>query len=108
MIVRLFVAGLVAVAGYLAYVIAVALGAESLFTAGPRIAADPWTWVTIVDLYLGFFVFSGFIVIRERLRWRAVVWLAAIFCLGNLACAAYLAWALHRGGYDAATLLKRA
>jgi hypothetical protein len=95
---RLFVALLVAASAYLLWAIVVAIDAESLFTAGPRISQDPWTWVTIVDLYLGFLVVGGAIVLRERRPRRYVPWLVALFCLGNLASAAYLTWALVHPG----------
>ncbi|MCL4848781.1 MAG: DUF1475 family protein [Acidobacteria bacterium] len=95
---RWFAALLVAVSVYLLWAIVVAIDAESLFTAGPRISQDPWTWVTIVDLYLGFLVVGGAIVLRERRARRYLPWLVALFCLGNLASAAYLIAALWRPG----------
>lgn len=84
-----FIAVTVLVALYLAWTIGVALGAESLFVAGPRIAKDPWTWVTIVDLYLGFLLAGGLIVARERRVLRWLPWLVGLLALGNLATAAY-------------------
>lgn len=96
MIRRVFIAALVAGSAYLIWAIAVALRVESVFSAGPRIAQDPWTWVTIVDLYLGFLVVGGAMVVRERAWRRYLPWLVALFCLGNLASAAYLAWTLAR------------
>lgn len=93
---RLLLAALAAACLYLAWTIAVALRAESVFTAGPRIVQEPWTWVTVVDLYLGFLIAGGVIVLRERAWRRALPWLVAMFCLGNLATAAYAAWALRR------------
>jgi len=104
----LYVAVLVGVAAYLTWMIVVALRVESVFVAGPRISQDPWTWVTIIDLYLGFFVFSAYVIAREGRVLRAVPWLVALMGLGNLASAAYLVWALHRGGYRLGALLQPA
>ena len=105
MLTRFFV-GLLAVGVLvLGKAIVVALGTESVLVAGPRIAQDPWAWVTIVDLYLGFLVFGGYVVARERRAVRALPWLVAIFCLGNLASAAYVGWALARHRFDPRALL---
>jgi hypothetical protein len=104
----LFSAALLALSAVLARAIVVALGVESVFVAGPRIAQDPWTWVTIVDLYLGFLVFAGYIAAREGRLLRALPWLIALLVLGNLASAAYVAWAIHRGGYRLRALLEPA
>ena len=103
-----YAAALAVVAFYLGWVIVVALGAESLLVAGPRLAQDPWGWVTIVDLYLGFLVFGGYLAARERNPWRTLPWLVALMALGNIVSAVYLAWALHRGGYRLAALVEPA
>lgn len=108
MLTRLFVGLLAAGALVLGNAIVVALGAESIFVAGPRIAQDPWAWVTIVDLYLGFLVFGGYVAVREGRAVRALPWLAAIFCLGNLASAAYVGWVLARHRFDPRALLRPA
>lgn len=105
---RLFAAALLAGAVALAWSILVALRAESLVTAGPRLAADPWGWVTIVDVYLGFLVFAGYLVARERSLGRTLPWLVGLAVLGNLVSALYLAVALHRGGYTFRSLLEPA
>lgn len=97
MSIRVFAAVVGLGALYLASVIVSAIGAESLLVAGPRIARDPWGWVTIVDLYLGFLLAGAFVVVREKLPHRYLPWLVGIFCLGNLATAVYVLNAL-RGG----------
>jgi hypothetical protein len=104
----LFSAVLLALSAVLVRAIVIALGVESVFVAGPRIAQDPWTWVTIVDLYLGFLVFGGYLVAREGRVLRALPWLVALLALGNLASAAYVVWAFHRGGYRVRALIEPA
>lgn len=89
MIRSIFVAVTLLAALYLAWTIGVAIRLESVFVAGPRIAQDPWTWVTIVDLYVGFLVAGGLIVAREREPVRWLPWLVGIVVLGNLVTAAY-------------------
>lgn len=104
----LFLLATAALAGWLTWNIGVAIRAESLLVAGPRLAADPWGWVTILDVYLGFLVFGGYLCVRERRAARALPWLAAIMLLGNVATAAYVLWAIWRARGDMATLLRPA
>jgi hypothetical protein len=98
---RAYVIGLLAAASYLVWTILVAFGSGSMFDAGARIAAEPWGWVTLVDLYLGFLVVGGLIVWRERRVTRWLPWIAALFFLGNLVSALYVArWLLHGSRHD--------
>ena len=94
---RLFAAIVALGALYLAAMIVSALGSESLLVAGPKIAQDPWGWVTIVDLYLGFLLAGAFVVVREKQARRYLPWLVGIFCLGNLVTAVYVLNALRSG-----------
>lgn len=55
----------------------------------------PWFHLSMIDLYLGFFLFCGWIVYRERSRRAAAVWVILMLTLGNLAAFAYalsVAW----------------
>jgi len=105
---RAFALLVVAWAVYLAWTIASAMQVESVLAAGPRMARDPWTWVTIIDVYLGFLVFAAFLVARERRLARCLPWLAGVVILGNVVTAAYLAWVLARNQFDLAALVRRA
>ena len=49
----------------------------------------PWFHVSMIDLYTGFLLFSGWIVSRERSRGVAVIWIVLLLTLGNLAACAY-------------------
>lgn len=73
------------------------------------LAADPWGLVTLVDLYLGFFVFYLWLAYKETSLAARALWLMAILTLGNIATAAYVLWQLHRlpAGATAADLLLR-
>jgi len=46
--------------------------------------ADPWTLVTLLDLYLGFLIIAAVIFFFEPSRWAAILWAAPIFFLGNI------------------------
>ena len=100
MIRRGFVAALVSGMAYLAWHIVAALNTGSIFTAGSRIAAEPWGFVTLIDLYLGFVAVGGLVVWREQSLRRAWPWLAGLLLLGNLATALYVIRWLSTDGQD--------
>lgn len=68
------------------------------FTAAPfwpsvaEITRNPWGIVTLVDLYLGFFIFAIVIARYEPNRPVAVGLIAAMPFLGNVVPLAWLAW----------------
>ncbi|MBT6120288.1 DUF1475 family protein [bacterium] len=71
----------------------------SCFWAGPKISIvksfsklwpDPWFKVTLLDLVLGFGVFSGFIMRRERSVFKSLFWVGLMGSLGNIATFVYL------------------
>lgn len=103
-----YVGAVTILAALLVWEIGVAMRAESLFVAGPRLAADPWGWVTIVDVYLGFVVFGGYLCLREGRVVRALPWLVAIALLGNVATAGYVLWVTWRANGDVRALLRPA
>jgi hypothetical protein len=49
---------------------------------GSQILAMPWGIVSLVDLYVGFLIFSAWIVYREKIWWRAVIWVILMLTLG--------------------------
>lgn len=66
----------------------------SLFDASGQIWGMLWGKVMWADLYLGLFVFSLWIFIREKSPIVASLWTIALIFLGNLASLVYLAIAL--------------
>ena len=66
---------------------------------GPVLAEmfrEPWSIVTLVDLYLGFFIASAFIFLFERNKLVAVAWALPVFFLGNLWTAVWFAVRLQK------------
>jgi hypothetical protein len=59
---------------------------DSFFKLWP----DPWFKVTVLDLYLGFALFSGFIIRREKSIFKSLFWIALMGFLGNIASFVYL------------------
>lgn len=76
-----------ALAGLLGFTLAAlimwALSAGDFAEAGKWLSTDPWGIVTLVDLYLGFFIAAIVIGAFER-NWGAVLWIAPIPVLGNV------------------------
>ncbi|MCB9419149.1 MAG: DUF1475 family protein [Ardenticatenaceae bacterium] len=49
---------------------------------GSKLLAMPWGIVSLVDLYVGFILFAGWIIYRERSLLRAAVWILLLMVLG--------------------------
>ena len=60
----------------------------------------PWGIVSLVDVYVGFALFSCWIVYREKSLVRSVVWVALVIVLGNFTASLYTLIALYTSGGD--------
>ena len=49
---------------------------------GSQLLAMPWGIVSLVDLYVGFILFSGWIIYREKSLPVAILWTVAMMILG--------------------------
>jgi hypothetical protein len=58
----------------------------------------PWGVVSLVDLYVGFILFSGWIIYREESPVRSVVWVVLMLVLGFFAGGLYVWIALQTSG----------
>ena len=67
---------------------------------GANIIANPWGIVSLVDLYVGFTLFSGWIVYREKAWLPSVIWVVLMMTLGFWAGALYTLIALQTSGGD--------
>lgn len=56
----------------------------------------PWFIVSLVDVYVGFILFSCWIIKRERLLFSAI-WILLLMTLGNLIACVYVVHALRNG-----------
>ena len=89
-------AGLVAMTGILIYAFTVGdFGAE-----GSVLLSMPWGIVSMVDLYVGFILFSGWIVYREGSFLRALPWVVLMMVLGFFTASLYTLLALQSSGGD--------
>ena len=57
---------------------------------GAALLANPWGIVSLVDLYTGFTLFSGWIVFRERSMMRSAVWILLVMVLGFWTASVYV------------------
>ena len=88
--------GLLAMTGVLIYGFTVGdFGAE-----GNRLMTMPWGIVSLVDLYVGFTLFSCWIVFRERAWLPSILWVALMMLLGFWAGALYTLIALRSSDGD--------
>ena len=67
---------------------------------GGEIIRNPWGIVSLVDLYTGFFLFSGWIIFREGLSLRSVVWVVLMMVLGFFTASLYALIALYQSEGD--------
>ena len=65
---------------------------------GGLILSMPWGIVSLVDLYVGFTLFSGWVIYREQSPIRAAVWVGLIMVLGFFVASLYVLIALQSSG----------
>lgn len=94
---------LVAWAGLIAMIAAFYYGARTghLWTDFPELVGNPWGIVTLIDIYVGFALFSCWVVWRERSGITAAGWVFLIMLLGNIAASLYVIVALNACQSDA-------
>ena len=61
---------------------------------GSQLTAMPWGVVSLVDLYVGFTLFSSWIVFRERAWLPSIVWVVLMMVLGFWTACLYALLAL--------------
>jgi hypothetical protein len=67
---------------------------------GSELLSMPWGIVSLVDLYVGFILFSGWIVYREKSLVRSAIWIALMMVLGFFTASLYAFIALQASGGD--------
>jgi hypothetical protein len=88
--------GLFAMTGVLIYGFAVG----DFSGEGGQLLSMPWGIVSLVDLYVGFVLFSGWIVYREKSLARSAVWVVLMMILGFWTASLYTLIALQTSGDD--------
>jgi len=88
--------GVLAMGGVLIY----ALVAGDFAEEGRELLSMPWGIVSLVDLYVGFILFSGWIVYREKSLVRSIPWVFFVMVLGFFTASLYTLVALQTSGGD--------
>ncbi len=86
--------GVLAMSGVLIY----AFTTGNFNQEGSVLLSMPWGIVSLVDLYVGFTLFSGWIVYRERSLVRSVFWVVLMMTLGFFTASLYVFIALQTSG----------
>lgn len=96
------IAKAVSLLGLLAMTAALIYGftAGDFLQDGAQLLSNPWGIVSIVDLYVGFILFSGWIVYREKSLGRAIIWVFFMMVLGFFTGALYTLIALQTSDGD--------
>ncbi len=67
---------------------------------GSLLLGMPWGIISLVDLYVGFTLFSGWIIYREGWTLSAAIWVLLMMVLGFFTGALYTFLALQSSGGD--------
>jgi hypothetical protein len=86
--------GLLAMTGALVYGFTIG----DFAAEGRQLLSMPWGIVSLVDLYVGFTLFSCWIVYRERSLVRSAVWVILMMVLGFFTASLYILIALQTSG----------
>jgi hypothetical protein len=94
------IAKVISMIGVLAMTVALANGFLNgdIAAEGAWLLAHPWGIVSLVDLYVGFALFSVWIVYREASRATAAIWVVLLLVLGFWLAALYMFRALNASG----------
>jgi uncharacterized protein YneF (UPF0154 family) len=94
------IAKFIALLGVLAMTAVLIYGftAGDFFAEGSQLTAMPWGIVSLIDLYTGFILFSGWIIYREKSLPMAILWTIAMMVLGFFAGSLYTFIALQTSG----------
>lgn len=67
---------------------------------GGALLANPWGIVSLVDLYVGFVLFSLWIAFREKKLSSTVIWIVLVMVLGFFTASLYVLLALQQSRGD--------
>jgi len=70
------------------------------FKEGSILFSGAWGKVSLIDVYIGFFLFSGWVLYREEKWATAVLWILSIMILGNFITCLYATIVLYKSNDD--------
>ena len=68
------------------------------FKEGGILLSLAWGKVSLIDVYIGFFLFSGWVLYREERLPIAIIWILLILLLGNFITSLYVTITLYKFG----------
>jgi hypothetical protein len=68
----------------------------NFFVEGSKLLQMPWGIVSMIDLYIGFILFSAWIVFREKASLPSWIWVALMMVLGFWTASLYVLLALNK------------
>jgi hypothetical protein len=72
----------------------------NLSAEGAILTSIPWGIVSLIDVYIMFALFSGWVLFREASHVRALLWVVLIMVLGSFITGLYTFLALMSSGGD--------
>ncbi len=96
------IAKIIAFTGLLAMTVILVYGFRigNFSEEGAKLLSMPWGIVSLVDLYVGFALFSCWIVYREKAVFPSVIWVVLMMTLGFWTGALYTLIALQSSNND--------
>ncbi len=70
------------------------------FDDGTTLMQNPWGIVSLVDLYVGFVLFSLWIIYREHSLIAQIVWVTLMMVFGFLTASIYLFYVFHKADHN--------
>jgi hypothetical protein len=70
------------------------------FKEGGILFAMAWGKVSLIDVYIGFFLFSAWVIYREEKWMSSILWIVSIMILGNFITCLYATIALYNSNDD--------
>ncbi|MFO8068636.1 MAG: DUF1475 family protein [Alkalibacterium sp.] len=67
---------------------------------GGALLENPWGIMALIDLYVGFSLFSIWIVYREKAMWKIIIWVVPLMIFGFLIGSIYVLKALYESKGD--------
>jgi hypothetical protein len=70
------------------------------FVDGGKLLSNPWGVMSLIDLYVGFTIFSMWIFFREISTVKAIIWTVLMMILGFFTASLYLIIVFHKSKGD--------
>lgn len=66
------------------------LATNTFIQEGSILMSLLWGQISLIDVYIMFFIFSFWVVYREKSAWKSVIWFILIMVFGSFAACLYL------------------